>query len=196
MDKKDKVYIEMVMIISELYIENNKNFRKTLEDIILINYNENDDDTWIKMLNYVEKVFLSIDKKIKDIKEFEGDMMIKTGIDKNMMKIMMNIFKQTFKDEIDFDTLLLIIIPSLSIKLTNGIELFDFNVNTPLNKRILKMISDEDFNKDCCSICLEKSKKMFVISNCCCNKTCFKCFHLNSGKCAICKNIKPIIIKM
>jgi len=194
MDKKDKVYIDILMTVSDIYIDNNRNYRQTLEDIMYIS--EDNDDTMVKMLDYIEKVFVSTDKKIKDIKEFEGDMMIRTGIDRKMTKILMNIFKQTFDDEIDFDVMLLIILPSLSIKLTNGIELYDFNVNTPLNKRVLKMVCDDEFKNDGCSICLEKCKKMFVMSNCCCNKTCLKCFHLNSGKCAICKNEKPIIIKM
>ena len=92
--------------------------------------------------------------------------------------------------------MLLIIIPSISIKMKNGIELIDFNIGSRFNNKILNIVSDEEFINDNCSICLEKINKHIIISNCCCIKTCLRCFNLINGKCAICKKENPIIIRI
>jgi hypothetical protein len=197
MDKKDKFYIDMVKLIDDFYKLNNRDYRKTLEDIIMLkNIVENDlIDKIVKILSYIEKLYISFDKKIDDIREFEGDMMIKTGID-NSYNHLLNIYKHIYKnDKIDIDIMLLIIIPSITIKMTNNIEIIDFTSSSKFNNRILNIVCQDNFRNDCCSICLEKCKKMVIMSNCCCNKTCVKCFQLNYGKCAICKDINPVIIR-
>jgi len=196
MEKKDKFYVDMVKLVSDIYKMNNRDYRKSVEYIIYHNLDKDGlMDTWMKIIGYIKDLFISFDKKIDDIREFEGDMMIKTGID-NSHNRLIDIYKHIYNgDDINIDLILLIIFPSLTIKLTNGIEIIDFNISSKFNNRILKIVSEDDFRNECCSICLEKCKKTIILSNCCCAKTCVKCFQLNSGKCAICKDEKPIIIR-
>lgn len=198
MNKKDKYYIDILLIINDIYKLNNKNLDLTLKDIMELhskNMNEFDfKETWLKMFKYITSLYLYFDKKIKDIKEFEKDLMIKIGIDNNSHINLINIYKNIYHDDIiDLDVLLLIIIPSLTIKFSNRIEIIDFNINTTFNKRILKIL-DKDINNEDCPICFEKIKKNMIISNCCCFKSCIRCFQLNNYKCPICKDEKPIII--
>jgi len=188
MDIKCKLYVNMVKLINDLYKDNEKDYRKSLELIKIYN-NEKDDllNEMITILKYVQKLYISYDKKIDEIKE---DLIIKTGINISHNHLI-DIYKEVYRDNrIDIEIMLLIIIPSITIKLKNGIEIIDMNIGSYFNNTILKTIEEDEG----CSICYENFKKTYIISNCCCYKTCLRCFNLLNGKCAICKEENPIII--
>jgi len=191
MDKKCNLYINMVKLISDIY-KHNKDYNKTLEFIKFLNEDKEElIEEWKNIIKYIEKLYISYERKTKEIK---GDIKIKNDID-NSYIYLINIYKQIYKDyNIDIDLMLLIIIPSISIIMKNGIEIIDFKIGSHFNNRILNIVNDEDFLNDKCSICLETFNKLIIISNCCCNKTCLRCFNLINGKCAICKKEEPIII--
>ena len=186
----------MVKLISDIYKKNN-DYNKTLE--IIKNLNEDKDDLmdeWKNILRYIEKLYISYDKKIKEIKDYNGHLRIINGVD-NSYNNLIDIYKNIYKDyTINIELMLLLIIPSISIRMRNGIEIIDFKIGSHFNNRILNLIDDEDFINEKCSICLEKINKFIIISNCCCNKTCLRCFNLINGKCAICKKENPIIIRI
>lgn len=184
----------MVKLVSDIY-KNNKDYNKTLEIIKIFNVDKDDlMDEWKKILKYVEKLYISYDKKNKEIKDYNPDIRIKNGID-NSYNYLIDIYKQIYKDyNIDIDIMLLLIIPSVSIKMKNGFEIIDFKIGSHFNNMILKLAKDEEFINEKCSICLEHFNKFIIISNCCCNKTCLRCFNLINGKCAICKKENPIMI--
>jgi hypothetical protein len=188
MDIKCKLYVNMVKLINDLYKDNDRDYRKSLELIKIYN-NEKDDllNEMITILKYVQKLYISYDKKIDEIKE---DLIIKTGINISHNHLI-DIYKEVYRDNrIDIEIMLLIIIPSITIKLKNGIEIIDMNIGSYFNNTILKIVEEDEG----CSICYENFKKTYIISNCCCYKTCLRCFNLLNGKCAICKEENPIII--
>jgi hypothetical protein len=194
MDKKCEVYIEMVKIVNDIYKKYKKDYTKTLE--IIKKYNKNDNDIineLIDILKYVKKLYISYEKRIKDI---DGKYKIKYGVDRSYNNLI-EIYKDLIKgNEIEIELMIMIIIPSITIKMNNGYEIIDYNIGSTLNKKILKMINEEEFQNEGCPICFEKFNKLFTISNCCCYKCCIRCFNLIAGKCAICKEENPIIIKI
>lgn len=194
MDLKCDLYIKMVKLISDIY-KNNKDYKKSLEIIKRYNIDNHDlIDEWKNILRYVEKLYISYEKKNNKILHYMDDIIIHNGVD-NSYNYLIDIYKQIYKDyTIDIELMLLLIIPSISIKMKNGIELIDFNIGSRFNNKILNIVSDEEFINDNCSICLDKFNKLIIISNCCCNKTCLRCFNLINGKCAICKKENSIII--
>ena len=81
MDTKCNLYINMVKLISDIYKKNN-DYNKTLE--IIKNLNEDKDDLmdeWKNILRYIEKLYISYDKKIKEIKDYNGHLRIINGVD-------------------------------------------------------------------------------------------------------------------
>lgn len=196
MDLKCDLYIKMVKLISDIYKKNN-DYNRTLEFIKFLNEDKDElIDEWKNILKYIEKLYISYDNKNKEIRNYKIDIIIKNGVD-NSYNYLLDIYKKIYKDyTIDIELMLLLIIPSISIKMKNGIELIDFNIGSRFNNKILNIVSDEEFINDNCSICLDKFNKLIIISNCCCNKTCLRCFNLINGKCAICKKENPIIIRI
>ena len=192
MDKKCELYIDMVKLVSDIYKMKKGDYKKTLNKIGNLNKgNDNLFEEWKNILGYVEKLYLKYDKKVNNIDE---NYIIKYGIDQSYNKLI-EIYKQIYKDyNIDIEIMLLIIIPSISIRMRNGIEIIDFNIGSKLNKGILKLINEDNFKDDGCPICFDKLDKLIIISNCCCYKSCLRCFHLIFGKCAICKEQNPVII--
>ena len=186
----------MVKLISDIYKKNN-DYNKTLEFVKFLNEDKDElIDEWKNILKYIEKLYISYDNKNKEIRNYKIDIIIKNGVD-NSYNYLLDIYKKIYKDyTIDIELMLLLIIPSISIKMKNGIELIDFNIGSRFNNKILNIVSDEEFINDNCSICLDKFNKLIIISNCCCNKTCLRCFNLINGKCAICKKENSIIIRI
>jgi hypothetical protein len=183
-----KLYIDMIKIVNDIYKETN-DYDNTLK--IIRKYNKDDENMireFTKILDYIIKLYGLYENKIKSIK---GDIIIKRGID-NSFEELIEIYKKIYNDfNINIEILLLIIIPSISIKTKNGIEIIDFKIREPINDVIINL----DIKEDVCSICFEPFSNSFIISNCCCNMNCFRCFHLLDGKCAICKKQNPILIK-
>jgi hypothetical protein len=194
MDLKCNLYIDMVKLISDIY-KDNKDYHKTLEIIKKFNIDNYDlIDEWKNILRYIEKLYISYEKKNNKIQDYMDDIIIKNGVD-NSYDYLIDIYKKIYKDyTIDIELMLLLIIPSISIKINNRIEIIDFNIGSRLNNRILNIVSNTEFINEKCSICLDNFNKFIIISNCCCNKTCLRCFNLINGKCAICKKENPIII--
>lgn len=194
MDKRCELYIKMVKLIGDIYKEN-KEYETTLEIIKLYNLDKDDlIDEWKNILRYIQKLYKSYDKKIKEIIESNADIKIKTGID-NYSNYLIYIYNKIYKDNvIDIDLMLLMIIPSISIEMNNGIELIDFNIGTSFNNRILNIANDDNIRKECCPICCNNFKYYLIISNCCCFKTCLRCYELMNRKCAICKGEKTVIM--
>jgi hypothetical protein len=197
MDKKCNLYINMVKLISDIY-KKNKDYNKTLEFVKFMNVDEELMDEWKKIIKYIEKLYISYDNKNKEFNKYNGKLRIKNGID-NSYNYLINIYNIIYKDyNVDIELMLLLIIPSISIimKNKNGkeIEIIDFKIGSEFNNRILNLVNTEDFLDEKCAICLEKINKYIIISNCCCIKTCLRCFNLINGKCAICKKENPIII--
>jgi hypothetical protein len=182
-----KLYIDMIKIVNDIHKETN-DYDKTLK--IIKKYNKDDEkmiNEFTKILDYIIKLYKLYENKVKTIK---GDMIIKRGID-NSIDELIEIYKKIYNDyNIDIDILLLIIIPSILIRTKNGIEIIDFKIKTPINDVIINLVIKDDI----CSICFEEFNNSFIISNCCCNMVCFRCFNLLNGKCAICKEQNPILI--
>ena len=194
MDRRCNLYINMVKLVSDIY-KKHKDYNRTLEFIKFLNEDKDDlINEWKNILKYIEKLYISYDNKNKEIKNYKKDIIIKNGID-NSNEYLIDIYIQIYKDyNIDIDLMLLLIIPSITIKMNNGIDIIDFKIGSHFNNRILNLVNEEDFLNEKCSICLENFNKIIIISNCCCNKTCLRCFNLINGKCAICKEENPIII--
>ena len=193
MNKKCEMYVNMVKLVNDIYKEN-KDYEKTLK--IIKKYDNELMKEWIIILKYIQKLYISYDKKIKNIKDYTDYIIIKTGIEYSYKKLI-DIYIYVYKDyNIDIEIMLSIIIPSIIITTKNGFEIIDSKIGSELNNNILKMIINDNIKNDSCSICFENLKKIFIISNCCCYKTCLRCFELLSGNCAICKNINPIIIRI
>jgi hypothetical protein len=192
MDKRCKIYVEMLKLVSDIYKNNKNDYEKTLE--IIKKYNKDDKyliKELINILNYIKKLYITYEKRIKNIDE---DLIIINGID-NSYKKLIEIYKKIYKDNnIDIELMILIIIPSISIKMKSGYEIIDFNIGSCINKSILKILNENDLEREVCPICFEKCDKISIMSNCCCYKTCLRCFELLSSKCAICKEEKPVII--
>jgi hypothetical protein len=187
MDKKTKFYIDMVKYINEIYKKNNKDYKKTIENIYKLD-KDNLRDELKNILKYIEKLYISYDKKSK-INEN-----IKYGIDISY-NYLINIYKKIYKNNnIDIDLLLLIIIPSIIINTKSGYEIIDINIGSKFNNKIIEIVEDKEYINEGCSICFEKNKT-YIISNCCCYKTCIKCFNLLYERCAICKGENVIIIR-
>jgi hypothetical protein len=188
----------MVKLVSDIY-KKHKDYNKTLEFIKFLNEDKDDlINEWKKIIKYIEKLYISYDNKNKEIKNYKKDIIIKNGID-NSNEYLIDIYIQIYKDyKIDIELMLLLIIPSISIIMKNkngkDIQIIDFKIGSHFNNRILNLVNEEDFLNEKCSICLENFNKIIIISNCCCNKTCIRCFNLINGKCAICKKENPIII--
>lgn len=190
MDTRCNLYINMVKLISDIY-KKNMDSKKTLEFVKSMNIDDELLNEWKKIIKYIEKLYISYERKTKEIK---GNIKIKNGVDISYNHLI-NIYNVIYKDyNIDIELMLLLIIPSISIIMKNGIEIIDFKIGSQFNNRILNIINDDDFLNDKCCICLETFNKYIIISNCCCNKTCLRCFNLINGKCAICKEENPIII--
>jgi len=200
MDNKIKFYKDLIIIVSDIYKLNEKNMEKTYKELMRMNENKNLlKEELINLLKFINKLDKLYYKKLQNLNEYIGDIYIKTAIDNDeCLNNIINIYKNTFIDNyIDFDLLLFIIIPTIIIKINNYFEIIDFNAEYGINTKNLKFIKNLDINNECCSICLEKfNKDNIIMTKCCCNLNCIKCFNLNSQKCAICKGDNLLILKI
>jgi hypothetical protein len=159
----------MVKVVSDIY-KKHKDYNRTLEFIKFLNEDKDDlINEWKNILKYIEKLYISYDNKNREIKNYKKDIIIKNGID-NSNEYLIDIYIQIYKDyNIDIDLMLLLIIPSISIKMNNGIDIIDFNIGSHFNNRILNLVNEEDFLNEKCSICLEniyKNPNIIYIKSC------------------------------
>ena len=152
MDRKCNLYINMVKLVNDIY-KKHKDYNRTLEFIKFLNEDKDDlIDEWKNILKYIEKLYISYDNKNKEIKNYKKDIIIKNGID-NSNNYLIDIYIQIYKDyTIDIELMLLLIIPSISIKMKNGIEIIDFKIGSHFNNRILNLANEEDFLNEKCYI--------------------------------------------
>jgi len=194
-------YCEMMYIVNELYHLNEKDYDRTMRELKRMNENKKVHmEEFIYLLKYVRNIHRLNEKKMVKIKEINEELVIKNPIENEMyLNKSIKIFSKNFNGvRLDFDLLMVVVIPSLIININDKIDIYDFNGDLGINKRILNIVKDINLNEDVCSICLEKFdiSNDIIMSCCCCDKTCKRCYNLNNTCCAICKGDKSIIINL
>lgn len=201
MNKKNKIYCELMYIVNDVYKLNERDYNRTFNELMDMNKDKMiNNEEFIYLLKFVKNVNILMDKKISNLRDLDNELIIKSPFynDEYLNKTFKK-FRKVFNGiMIDFDVLMVVIIPSLIIKINDNIEIFDFNGDLGVDDRNLKIIKNIDLKEDICSICLEKFDDIEeIIMSCCCrDKTCNRCYNLNNNRCAICRGDKSIIINI
>ncbi len=199
MNKRNKIYCELMYIVNDVYKLNERDYIRTFEELKILNKKVHIEE-YLNLLTFVKNVNNLMDKKIDYLMDLDKNLRIKSPFDnyEYLDKAIRKFRKVLNGVMIDFELLMIIIIPSLIIQIDDKFEIFDFNGDLGIDNRILKIIKEIDLKEDICSICLEKFDgfEEMIMSCCCCDKMCNRCYNLNNNRCAICKGDKTIIINI